>query len=210
MKKAVIFDMDGTLWDSVDNIVISWNETYGKLGEDGVVITREDLLGLMGKTMDKFAEALLPHIPFEQAFEMMHICEQAENEYLKEHGAVLLGDVKAVFEQIRELGYGVYIVSNCQSGYIESFLEYYHLADLVDDFECYGNTLHGKAENLKLLIARNDLTEYVYVGDTQGDYDACKEADVPFIWAAYGFGMVDEDVPRIDSLESLVHLLEKK
>ena len=85
MKKAVIFDMDGTLWDSVDNIVISWNETYGKLGEDGVVITREDLLGLMGKTMDKFAEALLPHIPLEQAFEMMHICEQAENEYLKEH-----------------------------------------------------------------------------------------------------------------------------
>ena len=93
-------------------------------------------------------------------------------------------------DRIRELGYGVYIVSNCQSGYIESFLEYYHLADLVDDFECYGNTLHGKAENLKLLIARNDLTEYVYVGDTQGDYDACKEADVPFIWAAYGFGTV--------------------
>lgn len=207
IKKAVIFDMDGTLWDSVDNIVISWNEAYGKLGEDGVRITREDLLGLMGKTMDKFAEALLPHIPLEQALEMMHVCEQAENEYLKEHGAILLGDVKTVFEKIKALGYGVYIVSNCQSGYIESFLDYYHLADLVDDFECYGNTMQGKAENLKLLIARNDLSEYVYVGDTQGDYEACKEADVPFIWAAYGFGTVDADVPQIDGLESLVSLL---
>lgn len=207
IKKAVIFDMDGTLWDSVDNIVISWNEAYGKLGEDGVRITREDLLGLMGKTMDKFAEALLPHIPLEQALEMMHVCEQAENEYLKEHGAILLGDVKTVFEKIKALGYGVYIVSNCQSGYIESFLDYYHLADLVDDFECYGNTMQGKAENLKLLIARNDLGKYVYVGDTQGDYEACKEADVPFIWAAYGFGTVDADVPQIDSLESLVSLL---
>lgn len=207
MKKAVIFDMDGTLWDSVDNIVISWNEAYDRLGEDRIRITREDLLGLMGKTMDKFAETLLPHIPLERALEMMHVCEQAENVYLKEHGAVLLGDVKGVFEKIKALGYGVYIVSNCQSGYIESFLDHYHLADLVDDFECYGNTLQGKSENLKLLIARNGLNEYVYVGDTQGDYDACKEADVLFIWAAYGFGIVDADVPRIESLENLIDLL---
>lgn len=207
MKKAVIFDLDGTLWDSVDNIVISWNEAYEKLGEDSIRITREDLLGLMGKTMDKFAEELLPHIPLERAMEMMHICEQAENEYLREHGAILLGDVKTVFEKIKELGYGVCIVSNCQSGYIESFLDYYQLAELVDDIECYGNTLQGKAENLKLLTARNDLAEYVYVGDTQGDYDACKEAGVPFIWAAYGFGAVDADVPKIESLENLIQLL---
>ncbi len=207
MEKAVIFDVDGTLWDSVDSIVITWNEVYEKSGMDGVVVTRQQLLGLMGKTMDKFAETLLPHIPLEQAMELIHVCEEAENEYLRGHGAVLLGDVRTVFEKIRALGYGICIVSNCQSGYIEAFLAYNHLEELVDDLECYGNTGQGKADNLKTVIERNHLTDYCYVGDTQGDYDACREAEVPFIWAAYGFGTVEAKAPCIERLEDLVDLL---
>lgn len=200
--------MDGTLWDSVDSIVLSWNEIFSRLGKDQITVGREELLGLMGKTMDKFAEALLPHLPAKQAFETMHICEQAENDYLREHGAILLGDVSGVFGKIREAGYDVCIVSNCQSGYIEAFLEYYHLEELVDDFECYGNTGKGKADNLKLLIERNHLDDYYYVGDTQGDYDACQEAEVPFIWASYGFGTVEAEVPQIHTLEQITDLLK--
>lgn len=206
-RKAIIFDMDGTLWDSVDNIVISWNEACRRLGEP-VTITREKLIGLMGNTMDKFAEKLLPHVPLEQAMETLHACEEEENEYLRRHGAVLLGDVKTVFEKLRKMGYGVYIVSNCQSGYIEAFMEYYHLEHLVDDVECYGNTRNGKADNLKRLIERNHLEEYWYLGDTQGDYDACREAGVPFIFAAYGFGNVDAKVPQIPELETIIEAVK--
>jgi phosphoglycolate phosphatase len=206
MKKAIIFDMDGTLWDSVDNIVISWNEACRRLNLD-ITITREDLMGLMGNTMDVFAKVLLKDVPLEQALQTLHVCELDENEYLRKHGAVLLGDVKTVFEKIREQGYGIYIVSNCQSGYIEAFTEYYQLTDLVDDFECYGNTMQGKAANLKALIQRNHLENYRYVGDTRGDYNACQEANVPFIWAAYGFGQIEEEVSKIMKLEDVLGFL---
>ncbi len=211
MKKAMIFDMDGTLWDSVDSIVVSWNAALQQMGETDVTVTRPQIMSLMGNTMDVFARTLFPHYTPEKGAQWIDILGQIENEFLSRYGAVLLGDVKGVFARLREMGYGVYIVSNCQAGYIEGFLEYYHLEDLVDDIECYGNTLRGKADNLKLLIERNHLDEYLYLGDTQGDFNACREAGVPFLFAAYGFGRVDDDsVPRIQKLDDLPEYLQER
>lgn len=210
-EKAMIFDMDGTLWDSVDSIVVSWNAALQQMGETDVTVTRPQIMSLMGNTMDVFARTLFPHYTPEKGAQWIDILGQIENEFLSRYGAVLLGDVKGVFARLREMGYGVYIVSNCQAGYIEGFLEYYHLEDLVDDIECYGNTLRGKADNLKLLIERNHLDEYLYLGDTQGDFNACREAGVPFLFAAYGFGRVDDDsVPRIQKLDDLPEYLQER
>ena len=207
----MIFDMDGTLWDSVDRIVVSWNAALQQMGETDVTVTRPQIMSLMGNTMDVFARTLFPHYTPEKGAQWIDILGQIENEFLSRYGAVLLGDVKGVFARLREMGYGVYIVSNCQAGYIEGFLEYYHLEDLVDDIECYGNTLRGKADNLKLLIERNHLDEYLYLGDTQGDFNACREAGVPFLFAAYGFGRVDDDsVPRIQKLDDLPEYLQER
>ena len=204
MKKAVIFDMDGTLWDSVDEIVESWNKTCPQMH-----IRREQLIGLMGKTMDCFARELLPQYEMDQAMEIIHACERDENEYLSRVGAKLYGDIRKVFESLRDMGYEIGIVSNCQAGYIEVFLEYYHLGDLVADIECYGNTEQPKGVNLKALIERNQYEKYYYLGDTQGDYNACQVAEVPFLFAAYGFGTVDADVPQVESLELLPEVIKK-
>ena len=203
MKKAVIFDMDGTLWDSVDEIVESWNKTCPEMH-----IRREQLIGLMGKTMDCFARELLPEYEMDQAMEIFHACERDENEYLSHVGATLYGDVRKVFERLRGMGYEIGIVSNCQAGYIEVFLEYYHLGDLVADIECYGNTQQQKDVNLKALIERNHYETYYYLGDTQGDYNACQKAGVPFLFAAYGFGRVDAKVPQVESLEQLPEVMK--
>ena len=203
MKKAVIFDMDGTLWDSVDEIVESWNKTCPEMH-----IRREQLIGLMGKTMDCFARELLPEYEMDQAMEIIHACERDENEYLRHVGATLYGDVRKVFERLRGMGYEIGIVSNCQAGYIEVFLEYYHLGDLVADIECYGNTQQQKDVNLKALIERNHYETYYYLGDTQGDYNACQKAGVPFLFAAYGFGTVAAQVPQVESLEQLPEVMK--
>lgn len=82
----------------------------------------------------------------------------------------------------------VFIVSNCQSGYIELFLKKTGLAPYVTDTECFGDTGMKKAENIRLVVARNGLQQPVYVGDTKGDEEAAHEAGVPFVHAAYGFG----------------------
>ena len=102
----------------------------------------------------------------------------------------------------------VFIVSNCQSGYIELVMEKTGITEYVKDFECFGDTGKNKDENIKLIVERNNLKKPVYVGDTQGDYEACTKAGVPFIWAAYGFGRPDddkyfaklEDFPKLEEL----------
>ena len=99
--------------------------------------------------------------------------------------------------------YPLYIVSNCQAGYIEAFLDHYGFWNYFKDIECYGNNLRQKGENIRLLAERNGLDEAVYVGDIQGDYDASMHAGVGFIHAAYGFGKIDTEVLKINSFSEL-------
>ena len=201
MKKAVIFDMDGTLWDSVDEIVESWNKTCPEMH-----IRREQLIGLMGKTMDCFAKELLAQYELDQAMEIIHACERDENEYLSHVGAKLYGDVRKVFESLRDMGYEIGIVSNCQAGYIEVFLEATGLGHYFKGHLCPGDTGKAKADNIRTIIEQNHLQHAVYVGDTDGDYKATREAGIPFVHAAYGFGQTENPDYTITSPMDLVTL----
>lgn len=205
----ICLDMDGTLWDAVDEIVVSWNQVFEKEPGISTHIGRSDMLGLMGKTMDHFARTLIPSLPLDQSMEIMHRCEKVENSYLARHGAEIYDGVPEMLADLRQEGYHIGIVSNCQSGYIEAFLQYYHLENLVDDKLCYGDTGHGKAENLEAFQKKHRPEAIWYLGDTQGDYDACRQAGVPFIWASYGFGTVDAPVPSIDAPDELLECLKK-
>lgn len=60
-------------------------------------------------------------------------------------------------------------MSNCQSGYIEAFLEYYKINDYIEDIECFGNNDLPKWDNIALIIKRNNLKNPVYVGDIDND-----------------------------------------
>jgi len=127
-----------------------------------------------------------------------------ENDYLREHGGNLYPDIRNTMETLKQ-EYHLFIVSNCQAGYIEAFLDYYNFYDLVEDIECYGNNNKPKAENIKLICERNHINveNAAYVGDIQGDYDSSMLAGVEFIHAAYGFGTIDADVERINAFSEL-------
>lgn len=208
MRQGVIFDMDGTLWDSAENVAKSWNQAIAADGRLSMELTAADIRSVMGKTMDVIADILFSQLEKEQRMALMDICCQAENEYLREHGGMLYDGVEEVLARLQGAGH-LFIVSNCQQGYIEAFLDYYGFWKYVEDIECYGNNLRRKGENIRLVAERNQLERAVYLGDIQGDYDASREAGVGFIHAAYGFGAVDADVPRIHSFRELPQALEE-
>lgn len=85
-------------------------------------------------------------------------------------------------------------------------MKVYHLEPYVKDFLCFGQTGTEKDETIRTLMERNGLKDAVYVGDTQGDADACRKAGIPFIFAGYGFGDVPEAKVRISKITDLTEM----
>ena len=207
MKKGLIFDMDGTLWDSSENVAASWTEKIRELKYDLPDITQKDIMGVMGLTMDKIADILFGSLSKDERMELLNLCCDYENEYLRKHGGNLYPELENTLIRLKEK-YHLYIVSNCQSGYIEAFLDYYEFGKYFDDIECYGNNLFEKGDNIALIVKRNNLDKAWYIGDIQGDYDATMKAGLDFIHAAYGFGTIEQSVPELENLCDLPELMD--
>ena len=204
---GIIFDLDGTLWDSTAEVAKTWTSVIAKYNLNRKEVTVEDLKPCMGKLLDEIASILLPELDPKKQMQVIKECGEYENEYLGEYGATLYDKLE---ETLRELykNHKLFIVSNCGNGYIESFFKAHGLNKYFVDYECPGRTGLAKAENIKLIVERNNLKKPVYVGDTQGDANSAKAANVPFIYAKYGFGEVEEFENEIESFEDLLNIIK--
>lgn len=207
MKQAILFDLDGTLWDSSEAVSASWNECMESFPDIPYRTTAEQMKSCMGLPMDEIAVRVFHTVSRERAMELLAVCESHENDYIAAHGGDLMPDLVRVLAALREEGHFLAVVSNCQEGYVKAFLDHHGMWDYFQDYEEYGRTGKLKAENIRLVLARNGLEseDAVYVGDTMGDYEAAAEAGVSFLHAAYGFGQVPEGTPAIGALSELMN-----
>lgn len=206
---GLIFDVDGTIWNTTGVVATAWNRVIDNYFPNIEHVCAEILKGQFGKTMDVIADNLFPSLnSSEKKFLIYKCCEQEQIELENCHEDLTYTGMKNAIKELSQK-YPLFIVSNCQTGYIEIVVEKTGIATYIKDFECFGNTLKGKDENIKLLVQRNQLKNPVYIGDTNGDYDACKKADVSFIWASYGFGEPDDDkyFAKIENFDDLVKML---
>ncbi|MCR4674137.1 MAG: HAD-IA family hydrolase [Lachnospiraceae bacterium] len=203
---AVILDVDGTVWDSTELVAKAWTKA-AKDCEIDTEITADRLKGLFGKTMHEIADALLPDATEEEKNRVMYKSIEEEDKVLAENTVdITYPEVSSTIKELSKK-LPVCIVSNCQKGYIELFMEKANVKSFITDTECYGNNGKGKADNLRLLIERNGFLHPCYVGDTLMDEIACREAGVPFIFASYGFGEAKQPVYSIDSFKNLLNVL---
>lgn len=205
---GIIFDLDGTLWDSTKEVYLSWLTVLKQQPDLTHIPTKDELPAVMGLSSDKLMATLFPYLSYERGQQLFQLCSEEETKYLRQHGAILYDGIEPLIKQLAD-GYSLSIVSNCNTGYIEAFLHAHHLADYFHDHECFGHTRKPKSENISAVIQRNSLTAPLYVGDTLWDYEAASAAGIPFVFAAYGFGNPNElpDVPFIQKPSDLLSLL---
>ena len=191
MIDSIIFDLDGTLWNACSGSVKVWDKVLEKYPLVNKKITKEEIGSCMGLTIDKVGEKMFPELDTEMQMKLMKAYCESEVKYLGEVGGTLYPLVEETLEELSK-EYKLFIVSNCQDGYIQCFFKAHNLEKYFTDFECYGATGLSKGENNILIIERNNLKNPVYVGDTDGDAESAIVAKIPFIYASYGFGHVDE------------------
>ena len=187
---ALIFDLDGTLWDASDAVAESFNVKLSQLGLPER-ITGDMMRSQMGKTLEEIAVVFFSNYDRDKAVEIMRACTDYENEYITSHGGRLYPGVREMLEGVRKNGWFCACVSNCQSGYIEAFISFHQLDGLFDDIECWGNTGNFKDDNIRTVIKRNGIEKAVYAGDTMGDCKSAISAGCEFIHCAYGYGAIE-------------------
>lgn len=203
---AIVFDVDGTLWDSRIPVAHAWNHSIEVYTGKPSQFTPEYLGQFFGKTMDVIVKVLLPDCAPEEQLRLGERIFSEENDWLATEPGIVYPGVEATLEQLAQR-YPLYIVSNCQNGYIEVMLETTGFGRFFSGHLCYGDTQEGKGKNLVTLCRRYGLQDAVYVGDTQGDADACAEAGIPMIFAAYGLGNVNHPWKTIHSFPELLELV---
>jgi len=205
MIDSIIFDLDGTLWDSCRVVAESWGQTLrDRYGLDGGPDAGQ-VKSIMGMTAGEIRNALFSQYG-ERAEEICLACIHGENAYIARHGGDLYPGVPEMLEAL-SAKLPLFIVSNCLDGYIECFLTSSSLASCFRDWACEGSTGLKKAGNIARIAARHGLRHPVYVGDTVMDERSAREAGCPFIHAAYGFGKSEEPDAVIASPAELVPLI---
>lgn len=204
--ESIIFDLDGTLWDSRQTIAEAWTTAVQQQGYEERVFTKEDIGSLMGLQIPVIAMKLFPMESVKRRKEIMDACAKEDQVMIREQGGVLFPNLEETLRELKK-SYRLFIVSNCEDGYIEAFYAAHGLEKYFEDFENPGRTGLSKGENIQLIMERNAITSAVYVGDTQGDLDAARHAGIPFIYAAYGFGSPETYDKKIHTFEEILKVI---
>ncbi len=180
MPKAIIFDVDGTLVDTVDLHAASWAETLRHFGRD---VTHEEVRRQIGKGGDQLMPVFLPPEMVERRGE--EIESFRKDLYMREYigKARPFPGVPELFRRIRAAGQRVVLASSAKGEELEHYKRLAGIAELLD-----GATSADDAERSKpfpdiFLAALDRLSpigaaEAVVVGDTPYDAEAAMKAGI--------------------------------
>ncbi len=207
--KGIIFDVDGTLWDSRETVARSWNLAIRENSDWKITLEPERLGALFGRPMEEIFDHVFPECDPKDRKRLEACCGEYEIRMLKTEPGRVYEGVEQTLKILQKV-YPLFLVSNCQAGYIPVFCESTGLGKYFKDGLCPDDTGVLKAENIRLIMDKHGISEAIYVGDTQGDADACRRAKVPMIYAAYGLGETDEYAGKITSFGQLPKELERQ
>ncbi|MDE6715995.1 MAG: HAD family hydrolase [Muribaculaceae bacterium] len=201
--QALIFDMDGTLWDATASYARIWNICSAEFGVPQNV-TADILKQYMGKQLEDILFGLFGCSPSFNVADYISRLSEIEEEMMPQLGGELY---PGVFHGLQELSkkYKLMAQSNCGRLGLKNFMQYTNTKPFFCDSLTFGESPVPKAQNIATLMKRNGIERAVYVGDTQGDCDNAHRTGVPFAYAAYGFGSCSNPEYTFISFNELVN-----
>ena len=205
--ESLIFDIDGTLWDSRALVAEGYNAQLKREGMEHLFVNEEILATVFGKTMTEIANILMASLPEEDRYPLLERCMASEDVYLHEYASEAIaypGVKKTLLELAKK--HRLFIVSNSQSGYPQLIIEKMGLDAIIQGHLCFGDTGTCKGETILRLMREHNITSACYIGDTLGDQEASDYAGIPFIHCTFGFGQAEHCYASVDNFEELLNL----
>jgi phosphoglycolate phosphatase len=204
LSDALIFDIDGTLWNACSSSAKGWNLALAKLGVPERVSAGQ-VESVSGKPFERCVDALLPGLRTRhpEFLDTLSGCEQAAVE--RDGGEFYEGAVETVTRLSHD--FPVFLVSNCQEWYLRLFLDFSGLGPVLDGCDCHGQSGKPKSEMLTDIKRGKALSAPVYIGDTAADAAAARAAGMSHIHVSWGFGQPDAEAVVVDSFTELLACL---
>lgn len=207
MRKSVIFDLDGTLWEVIESTYVSANIIANKYNLKE--ISKEIICKVFGLNREDSARLYFPDMELNESTKLIDEIAIINIENLKKNGGNIYPNVKEVLNQLVNK-YDLYIVSNtAEIEYIKAFLNSSDTKEYFKDYIAASSLNISKADAIKKIIDDNKIENTVYVGDTIIDLEASNINNIAFIQVKYGFGEDLKTEYNIDEFKELPKVLEE-
>ncbi len=196
--EAIVFDMDGTLFQTESLLLPAYHRMFDILREEGLYSgptpPEELILSSLGQLLAQIWKNVMP-----EADEAVHrraddLLLQLEIEGLEAGGTLLYPQVPETLAALQARGVRLFVASNGLQDYIHSIIVVHKLGDLFEGlYSAGGQGTATKTELLRILLDTHGVDSAWMVGDRSSDVEAGKGNGQTVIGCAYaGFGKEEE------------------
>lgn len=187
MKNTVLFDLDGTLVNSLYDLCDAANYMLNKLGLPGRSL--EEVRAFVGNGIDMLVRRSAGNIPFDFDRAMTYFREYYNANLCSK--TVPYEGIYDALDALKEKGFKLGVVTNKAQDAAEAIVNYY----FKDKFDAVVGADMSKRKkkpdpapiNYALDIIGTDKEKAIYVGDSEVDIETAKNTPIDFIGVTWGF-----------------------
>ncbi|TCS81585.1 HAD family hydrolase [Tepidibacillus fermentans] len=215
--RAIIFDFDGTLFQTEQLAIPSFIKTFEQLKKDGYFIpilpSKQKMLGVIGMTLEKIWKELLPNLSKEAHEKANRYMLENELKGVKNGLGSLYPKVKETLKVLKESGYLLFIASNGLEFYVKNLANTFDIDHLFAQIYTAGeHQTKSKVDLVAKILKDYGIERAVMVGDRSSDIEAGKVNNLPTIGCDFGFAddheLIGADI-KIQSFDQLPHAIHQ-
>lgn len=196
MSQSIIFDMDGTLFQTDTILEISLNDTFehlrsmDKWNESTPI---QQYREIMGVPLPQVWGTLMPnHSTKERGYTDAYFLERLL-ENIRDGNGSLYPNTKDVLSYLHENNFSIYIASNGLTVYLEAIVSHYNLDNwITETFSIQQIDSLNKSDLVKSIVKKYGITNAALVGDRLSDINAAKDNGLISIGCNFDFAKEDE------------------